>query len=69
MMFPEYLDLTSFLAPSKEDYGLKKRTKDRVDGEKGGKGRRGLRIGCGMLCGAHWEHGASLSSFLGINMG
>ena len=39
--FPEYLDLTPFLAPRKEDYGLGKRRKDRVDGEKGGKRGKG----------------------------
>ena len=35
--FPEYLDLTPFLAPRKEDYGLRKRRMDRVNGEKAGK--------------------------------
>ena len=35
--FPEYPDLMPFLAPRKEDYGLGKRRKDRVDGEKEGK--------------------------------
>jgi ubiquitin C-terminal hydrolase len=39
--FPEYLDLTPFLAPRKEDYGLGKRRKDRADGEKGGKRGKG----------------------------
>jgi hypothetical protein len=41
--FPEYLDLTPFLVPRKEDYRLGKRRKDRVDG---GRGRRGVCIGC-----------------------
>ena len=32
--------MTPFLAPRKEDYGLGKRRKDRVDGERGGKGEK-----------------------------
>ena len=35
--FPEYLDLTPFLAPRKESHRLGKRRKNRVDGEKEGK--------------------------------
>ena len=47
--FPEYLDLTPFLAPRKEDYGAEKRRKDRVMGRKRERGRRGVRIGCMLL--------------------
>ena len=38
--FLEYPDLTPFLAPRKEDYGLGKRRMDRVDGEKRGRYER-----------------------------
>ena len=37
---PEYLDLTPFLVP-REDYGMGKRRKDRVDGEKVQRGEGG----------------------------
>ena len=66
--FPEYLDLTPFSAPRKEDYGLGRR-KDRVDGEKEGKGEDRCMYRLYVVV----VHGGNMVrpflSFLRINMG
>ena len=67
--FPEYLDLTPFLALRKEDYGLEKIRKDGVDEEKEGEGGGEAYVSVVCRCGAHWELSESLSVFSSFSWG
>ena len=69
VIFPEYLDLTPVLAPRKEDYGLEKRGKDRVNGEEGGKGEERCMYRLYAVVVHIGNMVRPFLSFLGINMG